>query len=59
MLYGFVTEKERESKILQGPTKATLLLHLLYITWKTGSNTERWEPKKERKQARKSGERKG
>lgn len=53
LLYGLATEKERESKILQGPTKATLLLHLLYITRQTGSNTERREQQKESRQGRK------
>ncbi len=40
--------KEGESfRILQGPTKATLLLHLLYIIWQTGSNREQGGTEKE------------
>lgn len=42
-------ERERESfRILQGPTKATLLLHLLYIIWQTSRNTERGEAERKR-----------
>lgn len=44
ILCGHVKERERGRRqsftILQGPTKATPLLHLLYIIWQIGSNTE-------------------